>query len=78
MRAFVAHHLQRLTRRALGKRLTAWSLGITGAAWSASTGDPIGLALAACGLVVPEFIRGDSSVNVEAYSYLSTAQHAVW
>lgn len=76
--ADTAHDLQRVSRRAFGKKLTSWSLGIAGAAWSASTGDPIGLALTACGLVVPELIRGTSNANVEAYSYLFAAQHAAW
>ena len=66
-----AHDLQRSTRKALGRNLPAYSLGLAGAAWSATTGDPIGLVLAAAGLgygiLGP---KGEDSNKVDAYSYL--------
>lgn len=62
-----AHDLQRSTRRAIGKNLASFSLGIAGGAWALATGDPIGIALAAAGLA-PSFLL-DSEV-VTAYSYM--------
>lgn len=69
--ADAAHGLQRSTRRTLGKNLTSWSLGIAGAAWSAATGDPIGLALTAAG-VISGLVPGHPK-KVSAYSYLFDA-----
>ena len=72
--ADAARDIQRSTRQALGKDLRSWSLGIAGGVWSAATGDPIGLALTAAGVVsgivpsVPE--------KVSAYSYLFAANRA--
>ena len=69
--AGAAREIQRSTKQALGKGLRSWSLGIAGGVWSVATGDPIGLALTAAGVVsaivpsVPE--------KVSAYSYLFAA-----
>lgn len=68
--AEAAHDLQRSTRRALGKNLASWSLGLVGGAWALGTGDPIGLALAAASLA-PGLISDGSTVT--AYSYLFAA-----
>lgn len=72
--ADAAHDLQRTARRVLGKNLTAWSLGITGGAWSASTGDPFGAVVAALGLVVERVPVGGEVVG--AYSYVFAARRA--
>lgn len=66
-----AHELQRRTRQAIGKNLASWSMGISGAAWALASQDPLGIALAAAGLV-PQMIG--SREQVTAYSYLFTAQ----
>jgi hypothetical protein len=58
-------------RKAFGKNLAAWSLGLGGSWWSATHGDPIGLALAALP-VVAAAIPEDSAVS--AYSYLFQVQ----
>lgn len=63
-----AHDLQRTTRRAFQKNLAAWSLGLTGGAWSLSTGDPIGLALSAIGFI-PGFVSTGND-KVCAYTYI--------
>ena len=64
----LAHDLQRMGRRELRKNLAAWSLGMAGGVWSISTGDPIGLALSAIGLI-PGFVStGDDKVG--AYTYI--------
>ena len=42
--------LQRSTLRVLGRNLPSWSFGLAGGAWSATTGDPLGLVSAALGL----------------------------
>ena len=69
--ADAAHDLQRSTRSALGRNLPSWSFGIAGAAWSAATHDPIGLAIAAAGLGYGMFgPQGADSKRVDAYSYL--------
>ena len=67
----VAHDLQLLSRRAMGKDLVSWTLGISGTAWSATTGDPLGTALAALGLVT-HLIDGPEVPT--AYSYLFATQ----
>ncbi len=72
--ADVAHDIQRSTRRELGKDLASWSLGIAGGVWSFASGDPIGLALTAAGLI--SGIVSGSSKRVSAYSYLFQASHA--
>lgn len=63
-----AHDLQAMTRRGLQKNLAAWSLGIAGSAWSVSTGDPVGLALTAVGLI-PGFVSSGPE-RVGAYTYI--------
>ena len=66
-----AHDLQRSTRRALGRNLPSWSFGLAGGVWSATTGDPLGLVLAALGLVSGVLGSGGGDSNkVAAYSYL--------
>lgn len=68
-----AHDLQRVTRQAFAKNLASWSLGIAGATWSATTGDPIGVALTTAGVVFPQLIpAGDPTVS--AYSFLFAAR----
>ena len=69
--ADAAHDIQRSTRLALGKDLRSWSLGIAGSVWSAATGDPIGLALTAAG-VISGIVPGVPE-RVSAYSYLFAA-----
>lgn len=71
--ADTAHDIQRATRRDLGKNLASWSLGIAGGVWSFSTGDPLGLALSAIGLI-PGIIPSQSK-KVGAYSYIFAAHH---
>ena len=71
--ADIAHDIQRSTRRALGKNLASWSLGIAGGVWSFSTGDPIGLALSAVSFV-PGIVSSRSK-QVGAYSYIFRAHH---
>ena len=69
--ADAAHDIQRFTRRALGKNVASWSLGIVGGAWASVTGDPISLVLTAAGLI-NESISGSHKM-VSAYSYLFQA-----
>ena len=66
-----AHDLQGSTGRALGRNHPSFSFGLAGAVWSATAGDPLGLVLAAAGLVseIPGMIGADSN-KVTAYSYL--------
>ena len=72
-----AHDLQRSTRRALGRNLPSWSFGLAGGVWSATTGDPLGVVLAALGLVSGVLgSRGDDSNKVAAYSYLFRVGHS--
>ena len=72
-----AHDLQRSTRRALGRDLPAWSLGIAGCAWSATTNDPLGFVLAAAGLGLGiSSSQGSDSDRVDAYSYLFRVDRA--
>ena len=69
--ADAARDLQRSSRRALGKNLSSWSLGIAGGVLA--VGDPIGLVLAAAG-VVSGMIPSQPKL-VTAYSYLFAADH---
>lgn len=69
--ADTAHDIQRSTRLALGKDLASWSLGIAGGVWSYASGDPIGLALTAAGLI--SGLIPHSPKKVCAYSYLFQA-----
>ena len=69
--ADAAHDIQRSTRLALGKDLRPWSLGIAGSVWSAATGDPIGLALTAAGVI--SGILPGAPERISAYSYLFAA-----
>ena len=69
--ADAAHDIQRSTQRALGKNLASWSLGIAGGVWSLTTGDPIGFALNAVGVILG--IVPSSSKKVSAYSYIFDA-----
>ena len=72
-----AHDLQRSTRKALGMNLASLSLGIAGSAWSVTTGDPVGVVLAALGLSSSVLsLKGSDSSKVAAYSYLFQAEHA--
>lgn len=66
--ADAAHDIQRSTRRALGKSLTSWSLGLVGGAWASVTGDPMSLILSAAGLINESI--PSSHKMVSAYSYL--------
>ena len=66
-----AHAIRRMTGRAFGQSLSSWSLGVAGAAWALTTGDPLGAALSAAGLVPKGFGGADS---VTAYSYLFAVQ----
>ena len=65
--ADAAHDMRRLTLQTFRKNLPSWSLGLAGGAWSLGTGDPIGAALAAAGLVTGLFGKSET---VTAYSYL--------
>ena len=63
--------LQRSARKAFGKNLAAWSLGLGGSWWSLAHGDPIGFALAAlpvAAAAVPD------KPTVSAYSYVFRVQ----
>ncbi len=63
--------LQRSARKAFGKNLAAWSLGLGGSWWSLAHGDPIGFAFAAlpaAAAAVPD------RPAVSAYSYLFRVQ----
>ena len=74
--ADAAHDLQRSTRKALGRNLSSWSLGIAGGVWSATTGDPFGFVLAALGLGTGILgSKGTDSSKVAAYSYLFQVGH---
>ena len=67
--------LQRSTLRVLGRNLPSWSFGLAGGAWSATTGDPLGLVSAALGLVSGVLGLKGSDLNMAAaYSYLFQAQ----
>ena len=66
--ADAAHELQRSTRRSLGRNLPSVSFGLAGAAWSIIGGDPLGLALAAGGLL-SQAVPGRPA-PVTAYSYI--------
>lgn len=69
--ADAAHDLQRSTRRALGRNLPSWSIGLAGAAWSAVAGDPFGMVLNVLGLGSGILAsQGSDSNKVTAYSYL--------
>ncbi len=75
--ADAAHELQQSTRKALGKNLPSWSLGIAGTAWSATAGDPIGTALGAAGLILDVLgVGAGNSDKVTAYSYLFQVESA--
>lgn len=71
--ADAAHSLQRETRCTLGKNLSSWGLGIAGSAWALTTGDPIGVALAAASLLPT---MAGSSDTVTAYSYIFAANRS--
>ena len=71
--ADAARELQRCTRQTLRKDLTSWSLGIAGSVWSITTGDPIGLALTAAG-IIPKLVPSSPKM-VSAYSYLFHANN---
>ena len=70
--ADAAHDMRRFTLQAFRKNLPSWSLGLAGGAWSLGTGDPIGAALAAVGLLGAELFG--KSRTVTAYSYLFSMQ----
>ena len=72
--ADAAHDIQRTTRRALGKDLASWSLGIAGGVWSLASKDPIGFALTAVGII--SGIVPSAPKRVSAYSYLFQANRA--
>lgn len=69
--ADAAHDIRRAAGRAFGQSLSSWSLGLAGAAWAVTTGDPLGAALSAAGLVPKVFGGADA---VTAYSYLFAVQ----
>ena len=71
--ADASHDIQRTTRRAFRKNLSSWSLGIAGAGWSVSTGDPIGVALAVVGFA-PSMLSNGPENMVGAYSYIFDAR----
>ena len=69
--ADAAHDIRRSTSSAFRKNLRSWSLGLAGAAWSLGTGDPIGAALGAYGLLTG---RTGDRPTITAYSYLFSIQ----
>ena len=78
--AGAAREIQRSTKQALGKGLRSWSLGIAGGVWSVATGDPIGLALTAAGVVsaiVPSVPRKGQRVflSVRGQSDIRNVDH---
>ena len=68
--ADAAADIRRFTMRELGKNPTSlgFALGFVGSAWSLSTGDYVGAALAAAGGLIPGFLGQKEKVS--AYSYL--------
>ena len=62
-----ARTIQRETRRAFGKNLASWGLGLAGSAWSVAHHDPVGIALSAVGLS-PALVGAEPRVS--AYSCL--------
>ena len=75
--ADAARDLQRSTRLALGRNLPSWSFGLAGGVWSATTGDPLGLILAASGLTSGVLgAMGTGSNKVTAYSYLCRVERS--
>lgn len=66
------HHLRRSTRRSLRKNLAGFSLGITGTAWSMTTGDILGTLLAVAGVAVTA--TPDYPPPATAYSYIFATQ----
>ena len=69
--ADAAHDIQRSSRRALGKNLSSWSLGIAGGVLAVTSGDPLGLVLYAAG-VISGMVPSEQE-QVSAYSYLFAA-----
>ncbi len=67
--ADASQQLQLSTRRWLGRNLPPMSLGLAGAAWSISQGDPVGLALAAAAALMSQ-IGSRSPRLITAYSYM--------
>lgn len=72
--ADAAHDIQRSCRRALGKDLSAWSLGIAGGVMAVASGDPVGLVLSAAGLIVG--MVPNEQRQVSAYSYLFAVERS--
>ena len=72
--ADAAHDIQQSTKRALGKNLASWTLGIAGGVWSVAAWDPIGLVLSAAGAI--SGIVPGSPDRVSAYSYLFAVNDA--
>jgi hypothetical protein len=69
-----AKRLEQAARRALGRPLAAFALGIAGSAWAIAGNDAIGAALAAAGLGVAGVPH---SSETSAYSYLFSAGRAL-
>ena len=72
--ADVADEIGRSSRIALGKDLASWSLGIAGGVWSAVSGDPVGLALTAAGVIAGSIPGAGGTVS--AYSYVFAVNKA--
>ena len=66
-----AHELQRSISKAFNMKLRSFSLGLTGCAWSVTSGDVLGSVLSALGLVSEILgLKSNDSNMVTAYSYL--------
>ena len=71
-----ANSLRKGTRRAFRNVAGGWTIGLAGAAWSATTGDPIGALFSAAGLTWSAVESRHDSV-VGAYSYLFGAESSL-
>ena len=66
-----AHEIRRSSRRALGRNLPSWSLGLVGSAWSAVVGDPLGTAFSTLSSVSSVLgLKSPESDKVTTNSYL--------
>ena len=71
-----AHEIRRFSRRALGRNLPSWSLGLVGSAWSAVVGNPLETVFSALSLVSSVLgLKSPESDRVTAYSYLFRVEY---
>ena len=60
------------TSRKVWKKPASFALGLTGAAWTLASGDPLGAVLAGAGAILG--LEGSEKVDVGAFSYLFSAR----